>query len=342
MKNLALTYLPYSIKLKKPFRTSKTVLEERTGFFLVLRNEDGDIGTGEAAPLPDFGSESYDDDENALANFNLKLNIDTNNIENSIEENLSPFNSLPALKYGLELAILNLICNEKKLTMHQLLKRKYSEYLFVNGVISFMGREDAAISAAELVKEGFETLKVKVGRNDFEEDLLTIKKIRETAGSGIKIRIDVNGKWNKNEAMDYLTRLEKFDIQYAEQPVNNFEGFVFLKNKVKIPLAPDESIRNFSDAEKFISNKAASFLVLKPMMLGGIIPALKIADFASENNIQTVITSSFETVIGRTGIVNTAGFVNNNLAHGLGVSGYFDEGDIADPFPVKNGKIIFR
>lgn len=342
MKNLELTYLPYSIMLKKPFRTSKTVLKERTGFFLVLRNNKGAIGIGEAAPLPGFGSESFEDDEKALSNFNLQLSIDTNEIEKSIEENLSSFNSLPALKCGLELAVLNLICNEKKLTIPHLFKRKYAEQVYVNSVISFMKPDDAASSAAEIVNNGFQTLKVKVGRNDFEEDFLTINKIREAVGTEINIRIDANGKWNKDEALKYLTSLEQFDIQYAEQPTNNFDDFIFLKDKIKIPLAPDESIRSFADAEKFISHKAASFLVLKPMMIGGIIPALKIADLARENNIQTVITSSFESVIGRTGIVNAAALVNNNLAHGLGTSVYFDENDIADPFPVKNGKITYK
>ena len=78
------------------------------------------------------------------------------------------------------------------------------------------------------------------------------------------------------------------------------------------------------------------------MMLGGIIPTLNIADLAKENGIQTVITSSFETVIGRTGVVNTAAFINNNLAHGLGTADYFNEAEIANPFPVSNGKIVFH
>lgn len=342
MKSLELTYLPYSINLKKPFRTSKTVLTERKGFFLILKNDKGIIGSGETAPLPDFGSESYEEDEKALSDFHLNLSLDINNIKESIEENLFLFNSLPALKCGLELAILNLLCNEKKLTIPQLLDREYCNQVYVNGVIGFMNPDEVSDVAGNLIKEGYKTLKVKVGREDFEEDFNTVKKIRETVGPEINLRIDVNGKWNKTETVDYLTRLEQFNIQYAEQPVNDLEDFIFIKDKVKIPLAPDESIRNFADAEKFIANKAASFLILKPMMLGGIIPTLKIADLAKENNIQTVITSSFETVIGRTGVVNTAAIVDNNLAHGLGVAGYFDEKDIDNLYPVNEGRILFH
>jgi o-succinylbenzoate synthase len=341
MKNLSLIYIPYSIKLKKPFQTSRSIVIVRNGFILTLKSENDFMGIGECSPLPDFGSESFEEDEKALADFNLKLNINIDSIEKSIEENLNVFNSLPALKCGLELAILNLLCNEKNVTIPQLLNRVFSRQIYVNGVISFTNLNEALDYAVKLVKDGYQTLKVKVGRADFDEDFNTIKEIRKVIGTEIKLRIDANGKWNKAEVVEYLTLLEEFDIQYAEQPVNNFEDFIFLRDKVKIPLAADESIRSFPNAEKFISSKAVSFLVLKPMMLGGIIPTLKIADLAKENNIQTVVTSSFETVIGRMGVVNAAALVNNNLAHGLGVAGYFDEESIDDPFPVAKGKIFF-
>src|SRR5690606_12669398 len=99
---------------------------------------------------------------------------------------------------------------------------------------------------------------------------------------------------------------------------------------------------NIEDAEEIIFNKAASFLILKPMMLGGIIPSLNIADIAKENGIQSVVTSSFEGVIGRIGAVNAAAFINNDLAHGLATADYFDEEVMPDPFPVSNGKIVFH
>ncbi len=339
MNKLELTYTPYSLKLKKPFQTSRTTITERKGFILKLKSQTGAFGIGEAAPLPDFGSETYEEDEKALENFNLSLRIDIKNLEESLEENLNDYNLLPALRCGLELAILNLLCNERKTSISVLLKRNYPKSILINGVIGFISLEKIGETASELIQKGFTTIKVKVGSDYFEEDFKTIKKIRETVGNSIELRIDANAKWNKAEALEYLNRLERYNIQYAEQPVKDLNDFVFLVDKTKIPLAADESIRSFKNAEEFITKKAASFLILKPMMLGGIIPTLKIADLAKENGIDTVVTSSFETVIGRIGAVNAAAFVNNNLAHGLGTADYFDETEVTDPFPVSNGKI---
>jgi len=341
MNKLELTYTPYSFKLKKPFQTSRTTITERKGFILELKSQTGAFGIGEAAPLPDFGSETYEEDEKALENFNLSLRIDVENLEESLEENLKDFNSLPSLRCGIEFAILNLICNERKTTIPFLLKRNFPDSILVNGVIGFMTLEKVGQTASDLLQKGFKTIKVKVGRDDYEEDLKTISEIRKV-DNDLKLRIDANAKWNKEEALEYLKRLESYIIQYAEQPVKELNDFLFLKDKTKIPLAVDESIRSFKDAEEFITKRAASFLILKPMMLGGIIPTLKIADLAKENGIETVVTSSFETVVGRTGVVNAAALINNNLAHGLGTADYFDEGEAADPFPVSNGKIVLR
>ncbi|MDO8550942.1 MAG: enolase C-terminal domain-like protein, partial [Ignavibacteria bacterium] len=216
MNKLELTYTPYSLKLKKPFQTSRTTITERKGFILKLKSQTGAFGIGEAAPLPDFGSETYEEDEKTLENFNLSIKINVERPEESLEENLNDFNSLPSLRCGLELAILNLICNERKTTIPFLLKRNFPDSILVNGVIGFMSLEKVRETASDLIQKGFKTIKVKVGRNNFEEDFKTIKKIRETVGESIKLRIDANAKWNKEEALEYLKRLESYIIQYAE------------------------------------------------------------------------------------------------------------------------------
>ena len=84
MNNLELTYVPYSTKLKKPFQASGLIITERNGFILFLKSSDKSIGFGEAAPLPEFGSESFEQTERALENFSLKLSIDFANIEESV------------------------------------------------------------------------------------------------------------------------------------------------------------------------------------------------------------------------------------------------------------------
>lgn len=342
MNEIQLTYSPYTLKLKVPFATSKVIVTERKGFVISLISNSGMIGTGDAAPFPEFGSETYEEDEKFLDRLSLPLKIDLNDTTKSINDNLSSLDSLPALRHGIEQALLSLICNEKKISLNSLVNKTSNTIIAVNGAIGFSPVEKSVEKAAELIRQGFRTLKIKVGRDDFGEDYSVIESVRKHLKGSFNLRIDANGKWSPDDAANYLQQLEKFNIEYAEQPVNNLKDFIQLKQKTIIPLAPDESIRSVEDAKSFIEYKAADYLILKPMMIGGLLPALDIIEMASQNNVRAVITSSFESAIGRSYAVFIASLIDSITAHGLSTGSYI-ENDIAnDPFPVTNGAIYLQ
>ncbi len=340
MKDLQLTYSPYTLKLKKSFFTARTEIKERRGFILRLDDPDGFEGIGDCCPFPEFGSESIEDVENVLSDFKLKVRIDETEIEKSINNCLLNYNKLPALRHGLEQAIINIICNKNKTTIDNLLNLKLKKRVTVNAAIGFLNVDESVKTARTLIEKGFTTIKLKIGRSNFEEDFSVIKLIRKTFGDNIKLRIDSNGNWNFDEAIINLMELEQFDIEYAEQPVTNLSDYIDLKKRTNIPLAPDESIRSVKEAKEFIKSGAVSYLILKPMMIGGLLPTLDIIKLAMAENITPVITSSFESAIGKTNAVIAAASVEENVAHGLGVADLFLNTITNDPFPIKSGKII--
>lgn len=340
MKDLKLTYSPYTLKLKKSFFTARTEIKERKGFILRLTDTDGFEGIGDCCPFPEFGSESIEDVENVVSDFKLKVIINETEIEKSINNCLLNYNKLPALRHGLEQAIINIICNKNKTTIDNLLNLKLKKRVNVNAAIGFLNVEESVKAARNHIEKGFTTIKLKIGRSNFEEDFSVIKLIRETFGENIKLRIDSNGNWNLDEAIINLRALEQFDIEYAEQPVNNLSDYIKLKKKTNIPLAPDESIRSVKDAKEFIKSGAVSYLILKPMMIGGMLPTLEIIKQALTENIIPVITSSFESAVGKTNAVIAAATVKVIVAHGLGVADHFINTITNDPFPIKSGKII--
>jgi len=339
MNELEMKYHPYELKLSAPFETSKAKISTRRGFIISLKSKSGKIGIGDACPLPEFGSETYEEAEKQISNLKIELQVDVENFKNSLNYFLSDYNSFPSLKHGLEQALINLISNEKEVTVSQLFKLKLNAKINVNAAIGFLQPEEAAACALQFVKDGFKTLKVKLGRDNFEDDFNTVASIRKAIAEEIKIRIDANGKWSLQEATENLIRLQEFNIEYAEQPVNSLSDFNELKQRTKIPLAADESIGSIETADSFINSKAISFVILKPMMLGGLIPTLEIIELAEANNITPVITSSFESALGRVNAVIAASIVRCDIAHGLGVSQFFETDIFEDKYPVVNGKI---
>ncbi len=322
-----------------PFITSKGEIRERKGFVISLRNLEKAQGIGEAAPLPEFGSESFEDDERALENINLNLRLDLNNLIPSVEKCLTDFDHLPALRSGLEQAILNLVCVERNTTLSELFRKPVANNISVNGVIGMLVKGKAVDKAKELRSQGFRTLKIKAGRENFEDDLAVIREIRKEAGKNTNLRIDVNGKWSPEEAAANLKKLEEFDIEYAEQPVKDINNFPGVSSQTTIPLAADESVRTFNDAVKIVENKLAQVLILKPMMLGGLTHTFRIIDEAEKNGVKVVITSSFESSIGRSAAVFAAAVLKEQTAHGLAVHDYFKDTIVNNPFPVENGLI---
>ena len=329
----------YILKFKLPFSTSKGKISERKGFLIKLDSANGKCGYGDCCPLPDFGSESYKQAEAKIKDLELKIRIDTNDFEQSILKTLEPLNGSPTLRHGFEQALLNLISRDMNLSLNEILNSSSKKIINVNAAIGFLSPEESVSRAKELISKGFKTIKLKIGRGNFEEDYACIKAVRENIGKKINLRLDANGKWNLPNAISSLSQLEKFGIEYVEQPVNNINDFLLLSKRTSIPLAADESIRTLKDAYDFITQKAISIIILKPMMLGGIIPILKIIEYAQENGVMVVITTSLDSVIGRSFAVLAASFVENEFAHGLGTAEIFEKDLFADPYPIKNGQI---
>lgn len=339
MKNLTLTYSPYDLKLKSTYETAHGKIEDRKGFIISIKNSSGTEGLGDIAPFPEIGSETVEEAERTLKNIKLDLNIDLTNIRESFNELLSDYDSMPSLRHGIEQALLNLICNEKNVTIDKFLTLNLEKKININAAIGFLNKEETIRKAKILVESGFKTLKIKAGRDNFGEDYNSVKAVREEFSNNIKLRIDANGKWDLENAIKNLKRLDKFNLEYAEQPVNSLDEFTKLKSETSVPLAADESIRTKKDAEEIIKKNTVDYLMLKPMIIGGLLQTLEIIEMAEKNNIIPVITSSFESAIGKTNAVIAAATVKKKIAHGLALNDYFKTDLITDPFPVKDGKI---
>jgi o-succinylbenzoate synthase len=337
MKTFRIGYSPYSLKLKIPFATSKGDITLRSGFIIKLSDENGNSGTGDCSPFPEFGSESLEAAEKKLAQ--LK-SITLSDLQfNSIKDELINLMSFPALKAGLEQALLELLSYNKHHSLMRMFGLNSSKDIPVNGVIGFLSPSESSERARVLVDSGFKTIKIKTGRDNFDVDYSVLNEIRNTVNENIKIRIDSNGKWDFKSAIKHLNKLEQLKIEYAEQPVNSLEEYIELKKESSIPVAADESIRSFNDALEFTDSDAIDYIIIKPMLLGGIFTSLEIIEQAKKSGIKTVVTSSFESAIGRKMDVLAAALVENDAAHGLSTADFF-ENDLMNPVDaVKDGII---
>ncbi|MGI9138839.1 MAG: mandelate racemase/muconate lactonizing enzyme family protein, partial [Sediminibacterium sp.] len=78
-----------------------------------------------------------------------------------------------------------------------------------------------AEQAIDFVNKGVNIIKVKLGKHP-KEDVERIKTIRDAIGDGIVLRIDANQGWSKDDALQVLTQLSKYNIEFCEQPMHKY------------------------------------------------------------------------------------------------------------------------
>ena len=224
----------------------------------------------------------------------------------------------------------------------------------VNSIIPMLNVEQtiSAVEAAVNV-HGMTTFKIKVADSapdSLASDELRVKAVRTTLerlGIEGKIRIDVNGQWNLDQAMQAIPILEQAagGLDYIEQPCSTIAELIELKNKMQswtqpIQIAVDESLRLASSVDVDEIRLAADILVVKAIPLGGVQQAL---DLVTEIGLPAVVSGSLDTSVGlSSGIALAASIPHLYGACGLGTGTLFAE-DLVTPTTLPtNGELIVR
>jgi len=178
---------------------------------------------------------------------------------------------------------------------------------------------------------GCSVIKVKVG-TDALKDLERLAIIRELRPDA-KIRIDVNGLWDVDQATSFLNTVG--DIEYVEQPCATVEELRELKKRTDVKIVGDEVIRKAANPFAVNLSGAVDILMLKVAPLGGITRALEIAE---HHQLPVVVSSALESAVGISyGLQLASAIPSLNFACGLG-TGSLLAVDVAH-LPIKDGKI---
>jgi O-succinylbenzoate synthase len=209
----------------------------------------------------------------------------------------------------------------------------------VNVTIPAVGPEQAH---AMTLESGCRTAKVKVaerGQSD-DDDLARVEAVRDAIGAEGRVRIDVNGAWEADHAARMIRHLDRFDLEYVEQPCATLDELAEVRRRVDVPIAADESIRRAEDPLKVRAAEAADVAVLKVQPLGGVRAALRIAE---ECGLPVVVSSAVETSIGlAAGLALAAALPALPYACGLATLSLLEGDVVADPLTAVDGAIEVR
>ncbi len=134
--------------------------------------------------------------------------------------------------------------------------------------------------------------RVKLGSRD---DMEILRELRKRTAA--PFRLDVNGCWTYQQAIDYLPELNELNIELIEQPLHpdDLEGMKKFKAACSIPLIADESCRCEEDISKCVG--LFDGVNLKPVKFGGLNPTRKAIDRAVSLGLKTMIGNTIESTI---------------------------------------------
>lgn len=310
-----------------PVRTAHGAWAEREGLIVRLENEKGCVGLGEAAPIPEFGTETVDEDEagvRALGEW-----VDEAAIA-ALPERLA------CLRHALGVA---------RAEISESGDRKPETSANPTGakalaIVALLPAGRAALAQIEPKGEiGFRIFKWKVGVADLADELALLDDVCAALPSGGKLRLDANGAWDRRRAERWLERSADRPVEFVEQPIaadarGAMDSLLGLAGDYPTPLALDESLVGDGDLERWIGAGWPGVFVVKPSLLGDVPAALARLERAKA---AVVFSAALETAIGARAALRAAfAWPGEKRAAGFGVWPLFADprfdGPAAAPF----------
>jgi len=328
------------IPLLNPVKWSGGTRYSAPALIIQLKTDEGIIGLGECVgpPLPTIGTVVEKEMKQFLTGQNP---MRTEWLVRRMEEFTRNWSQIGAYAIsGVEMALLDIKGKALGAPVFELLGGKcrkeipYAGYLFIDEP------EKNAQKALEYKKQGYSEMKLKVGRN-LKQDIETLEAIRSVVGWDMKIRIDSNMNWSVPTAIKWIRELKRFDLQYVEQPVPDYDldGMAAVRRAVDVPIAADEACGSVHSVMELIRHEACDVFVVYISEAGGLTRAKQIAAIADACGkwctMGTWAETGVATMAGAHVIMSSGNFPFSNDTHYM-----LQSGDVLmEPLEFQNGAL---
>ncbi|MEE9407925.1 MAG: o-succinylbenzoate synthase [Polaribacter sp.] len=332
------TYKKYILNFKNPSGTSRGILKTKETWFIILE-ENNKKGIGETGLFRGLSIDDVPDYEEKLIWVCININL-------GLDVLLKELLKYPSIQFGLEQAFLSL----KSKTVFELYPSHFTQRkkaIPINGLVWMGEKEFMKTQIKEKLKTGFTCIKMKIGAIDFNTEIELLKSIRkEFSAQDIELRVDANGAFKSNEALEKLKVLSELNIHSIEQPIKQgqVEEMAELCAKTPLSIALDEEligVFSFEEKKQLLETINPQFIILKPSLIGGFSGSKEWVNLAENKNIGWWITSALESNIGLNAIAQFTFSLNSKLPQGLGTGGLFTN-NFESPLEVIKGTLQYN
>ena len=272
MKIASVEAIPITVPLTKPIVMSHITVERSNNVLVRITTDDGLEGWGEGVEATDLTGETQDSIKAGVEFIAPRL-IDRDPLRRT-----ELWWAMGKMIYGnetaigaIDMALYDLAGKAFGVPVHALIGGKMRDTVPALTVVG-SGNPDADVPAAMAKYDaGFRWIKVKLGIGELEDELKTVRGIRNALPPDAVVCGDANQGWTEPQSHRFLGALEGIDIQFIEQPIpqGDHEAMIRIARSSPVPVCADQSVHSLNDIMAFGRSGVAG-VSLKLVKLGGI------------------------------------------------------------------------
>ncbi len=150
--------------------------------------------------------------------------------------------------------------------------------------------------AIDYVEQGFDAMKMRfqygpsAGRSGMKKNEEIVATVRDAVGHDIKLAADAYMGWNVRYAKKMLDRLEKYDLEWVEEPVipDDIEGYADVRASTDIPISGGEHEFTRWGHKELLERGAVDILQPDVHRCGGLTELRRIDAMASAHDVPVI------------------------------------------------------
>ncbi len=302
---------PALLPLRKPLVMATYRIDDGPVLFVRVRTRGGAEGWGEAAASPIMSGETLTGMQAAVRDLIAPRLIGADALDRarlSRELRTSMFANGGAIA-AVDMALLDLAGRILDVPAVALLggaiRRAVKPLWLVGG--SGDTEKDVA-EAVALHAQAFRSFKLKVGLKPVDEEIRTVKLLREALGAECLIAADANMGWDTTTAIRFTTGSAPFGLAFLEQPTpaGDIARMATVAAASPIPIGVDESLHGLGDLLAHVAARAIGGASLKTIKLGGISPVVAAAGVCDALGLSVNLAMMMESSLATAAMVHAA------------------------------------
>lgn len=195
-------------------------------------------------------------------------------------------------------------------------------------VVPYAGGVDLQFSLEELLDQtrknlaaGYRALKMKVGHEDYREDVDRVAAVRELIGPEVTLMVDANMQWTAATAISAARAFAPYNLYWFEEPTipDDFGAHARIQGEGGIPIAAGENLHTVYEFRHLIEAGGVSFVEPDVSNCGGVTGWMRVANLAYAYNLPTTSHGIHEIHLHLLAAIPNNSFVEH---HGFGLERY--------------------